>query len=66
MGNKKCCARCERYIIFNAAVNHGVCLKTMNVVHGSSWCENYVLDPKLRRKRGAQNGKTDSSAESNR
>lgn len=66
MGVKKCCERCERYICFNYPMNHGVCCKTMTVVHGASWCENYVLDPRLRRKRGAQNGKTDSSTESNR
>lgn len=63
MGTKKCCERCERFIIFNAKTECGVCLRTMNVVPGSDICDHYAAK---KRKRGAQNGKTDSSAESNR
>ena len=65
MAAKKCCERCERFIEFNYKIQTGVCCRSMNVVERSSCCDHYSLDPKLRRKRGAQNGKADSSAESN-
>lgn len=63
MAAKKCCERCERFIIFNVKTECGVCLRTMNVVTESDICDHYAAK---KRKRGAQNGKTDSSAESNR
>ncbi len=63
MAAKKCCERCERFIVFNCVLNHGVCCKTMNVVQGSDICDHYAAK---KRKRGAQNDKADSSAESNR
>lgn len=64
MAAKKCCDRCERFMIFNAKTECGVCLRTMNVVPESDICDNYT--PKPRRKRGVKNGKTDSSAEGDR
>ena len=66
MPAKKCCERCERFIEFNCEIQTGVCCKFMNVVERSSCCDHYVLDPKLRRKRGAKNGKTNSAAEGDR
>lgn len=64
MGVKKQCSRCERFMIFNVKTESGVCLRSMNVVPGSDICDNYK--PKPRRKRGAKDGKADSSAEGNR
>ena len=64
MGVKKQCSRCERFMIFNVKTNYGVCQRSMNVVPGSDICDNYK--PKPRRKRGAKDGKADSSAESDR
>lgn len=64
MGVKKQCSRCERFMVFNVKTESGVCLRSMNVVPGSDICDNYT--PKPRRKRGAKDGKADSSAEGNR
>lgn len=63
MSVKKQCSRCERFMIFNVKTESGVCLRTMNVVPGSDICDHYAAK---KRKRGVQDGKTDSSAESNR
>lgn len=64
MAAKKCCDRCERFMVFNIKTDCGVCLRSMKVAYGSEICVNYK--PKSRRKRSDQNGKTDSSAESDR
>lgn len=63
MAAKKQCSRCELFMIFNVKTESGVCLRSMNVVPGSDICDHYAGK---KRKRGAQNGKTDSSAESDR
>lgn len=63
MGVKKQCSRCEQFMIFNVKTESGICLRTKNVVPGSDICDHYSAK---KRKRGAQNGKTDSSTESNR
>ena len=63
MAAKKCCDRCERFMMFNVKTNYGVCLRSMNVVPGSDICDHYAAK---RRKRGAKDGKADSSAESDR
>lgn len=63
MGVKKQCSRCERFMIFNVETESGVCLRYMNVVPGSDICDHYIAK---KRKRGAQNGKTDSSAKGDR
>lgn len=64
MAAKKCCERCERFMIFNAKTECGVCLRTMNVVYELDICDHYKQKP--RRKRSEQDGKADSSAKGDR
>lgn len=63
MGVKKQCSRCEQFMNFNVKTGSGVCLYSMSVVSGTAICDHYSTK---KRKRGAQNGKTDSTAKGDR
>lgn len=66
----ECCETCDRWIRVNMPMNVGLCYKSESVHCGSmqpgdGWCSLYKTEPKLlkparsRRKRGAEDGKTE-------
>lgn len=59
----ECCESCDHWIRVNMPANVGLCLSDHAIRCGDHCCEGYEnsLKPrkKARRKRGAQDGKTD-------